>query len=57
MTEHQAETLIKLLTEISDKLTDISQKISSDYQTETMFDILNNAVSALNSIDSNTAND
>ena len=57
MTEHQAETLIKLLTEISDKLTDISQKISTDYQTETMFDILNNAVSALNSIDSNTAND
>ena len=56
MTEEQAERMMNLLTEISGKLTDISDKISSDYEPETISKKLKDVVSALNSIDSNTAN-
>lgn len=56
MTEEQAERMMNLLIEISGKLTDISEKISSDYEADTISKKLEDVVSALNSIDSNTAN-
>ncbi|MCI9846930.1 hypothetical protein [Flavobacterium pectinovorum] len=55
MNEEQAERMLNLLIEISGKLTDISNQISSEYEVSTISEKLDSAVSALNSIDINTA--
>lgn len=54
MTEEQAKTMLKLLTEISNKLTDISEKISTDYELDTVTGKLNDINTNLILIESNT---
>lgn len=56
MTEEQAEIMINLLVEISGKLTDISNQISSEYEVSTISEKLDDVVSKLGEIESNTAN-
>lgn len=55
MTEQQAERMMNLLIEISRKLTDISNQISSEYEVSTVCDKLDDVVSTLNNIENNTA--
>ena len=55
MTEEQAEAMINLLVEISTKLTDISNQISGEYEVSTISEKLDDVVSNLINIDSNTA--
>jgi hypothetical protein len=55
MTEEQAEAMINLLVEISRKLTDISNQISGEYEQSTISEKLDDVVSNLINIDSNTA--
>jgi hypothetical protein len=54
MTEEQAKTMLKLLTEISNKLTDISEKISTDYESDTVIGKLNDINTNLMLIENNT---
>ena len=55
MDEDQAQTMIDLLVEISDKLTQLNKKISSDYEIFDISEKLDNVVSELKSIESNTS--
>ena len=54
MTELQAERMLNLLIEISGKLTDISNQISSDYESDTVVSKLNDINTNLMLIESNT---
>lgn len=56
MTEDQAQTMIDLLVEISNKLTDLSAKISSDYEGNTIAEKLDRVVSEVNDVVMNTSN-
>ena len=56
MNEDQAETVISLLVEISDKLSTISEKITHDKDHNTVNDKLSEVISELSSIKSNTKN-
>jgi len=56
MNEEQAQTMINLLVEISTKLTDISDKIASDYDADTVCGKLGDVVKKLDYIDTNTSN-
>lgn len=54
MTELQAERMLNLLIEISGKLTDISNQISSDYESDTVASKLSDINTNLMLIESNT---
>jgi hypothetical protein len=54
MTELQAERMLNLLIEISGKLTDISNQISSDYESDTVVSKLSDINTNLMLIESNT---
>jgi hypothetical protein len=54
MTELQAERMLNLLIEISGKLTDISNQISSDYESDTVVSKLSDISTNLMLIESNT---
>lgn len=54
MTEEQAERMLNLLIEISGKLTDISNQISSDYESDTVVSKLSDINTNLMLIESNT---
>ena len=54
MNEDQAQTIIDLLSEISDKLSTISEKITHDKDHNTVNDKLTEIVSELSSIKYNT---
>ncbi|WP_348799053.1 hypothetical protein [Flavobacterium adhaerens] len=54
MTELQAERMLNLLIEISGKLTDISNQISSDYESDTVVSKLNDINTNLMLMESNT---
>ena len=54
MTELQAERMLNLLIEISGKLTDISNQISSDYEYDTVVSKLSDINTNLMLIESNT---
>ncbi|WP_445908598.1 hypothetical protein [Yeosuana sp.] len=56
MTEDQAQTMIDLLVEISNKLTDLSAKIASDYEGNTISEKLDRVVSEVNDVVMNTSN-
>lgn len=56
MTEDQAQVMIDLLVEISNKLTDLSAKISSDYEGNTISEKLDRVVSEVNDVVMNTSN-
>lgn len=56
MTEDQAQTMIDLLVEISNKLTDLSAKIASDYEGNTISEKLDRVVSEVNDVVINTSN-
>ncbi len=56
MNEDQAQTMINLLVEISNKLTDLNDKIGGDYDYGTVNYKLNDIKSELSSIESNTSN-
>lgn len=56
MTEDQAQVMIDLLVEISNKLTDLSAKISSDYEGNTLSEKLDRVVSEVNDVVMNTSN-
>ena len=56
MTEDQAQTMIDLLVEISNKLTDLNEKIGGDYDYGTVNYKLNDIKSELSNIESNTSN-
>ena len=56
MTEDQAQVMIDLLVEISNKLTDLSAKISSDYEGNTISEKLDRVVSEVNDVVLNTSN-
>lgn len=56
MTEDQAQVMIDLLIEISNKLTDLNDKIGGDYDYGTVNYKLNDIKSELSSIKSNTSN-
>ncbi len=53
MTEEQAKIMLKLLTEISTKLTDISEKMSNEYESDTVVGRLNDINTNLIQIESN----
>ena len=55
MNEDQAQVMIDLLIEISNKLTDLSDKIAADYELDTVCSKLGDVVSKLGYIDSNTS--
>ena len=57
MTELQAERMLNLLIEISGKLTDISNQISSDYESDTVVSKLSDINTNLMLIESNTIKD
>lgn len=54
MTELQAERMLNLLIEINGKLTDISNQISSDYESDTVVSKLSDINTNLMLIESNT---
>ena len=56
MTEDQAQVMIDLLVEISNKLTDLSAKIASDYEGNTISEKLDRVVSEVNDVVMNTSN-
>ena len=56
MTEDQAQVMIDLLVEISNKLTDLSAKIASDYEGNTISEKLDRVVSEVNDVVLNTSN-
>jgi len=55
MTEDQAQTMIDLLQEISTKLSDMSAKLASDYGADNVCDKLDEVVTKLGYIDTNTS--
>ena len=55
MNEDQAQTMIDLLTEISDKLDKINNKINSSYDLEDVCSKLDSVVAKLEYIDNNTS--
>ncbi|CAD0007848.1 hypothetical protein [Flavobacterium chungangense] len=55
MDEDQAQTMIDLLVEISNKLTEISGKLASNYEASNVVDKLDDVVTKLGYIDSNTS--
>jgi len=55
MTEDQAQEMIDLLVQISNKLTDISDKIASDYDADTVCGKLGDVIKKLGYIDTNTS--
>lgn len=55
MSEDQAETVISLLVEISEKLSEINSKINSTYDLGDVCSKLDSAVSKLGYIDDNTS--
>lgn len=56
MNEDQAKTMIDLLVEISNKLTEIQNQISSEYEVSTLSEKLDDVISKLGYIDDNTSN-
>ncbi|MFY7938602.1 MAG: hypothetical protein ACOVOQ_14565 [Flavobacterium sp.] len=56
MNEDQAQTMIDLLVEISNKLTEIQNQISSKYEVSTISEKLDHVISKLGYIESNTSN-
>ena len=56
MTEDQAQVMIDLLVEISDKLNDINDKINASYDLGDVCSTLDTVVTKLGYIDSNTSN-
>lgn len=54
MNEDQAQVMIDLLVEISNKLTDLSDKIASDYEVNTISEKLDKVVSEVNDVVRNT---
>lgn len=55
MDDFQAKTIIDLLTEISTKLSDISAKISSDYDSNTISEQIDKVVSSVDDVVRNTS--
>lgn len=55
MNEEQAQTMIELLVEISDKLTKINDKINSSYDLQDVCSKLDAVVTKLGYIDDNTS--
>lgn len=55
MSEDQGDTIISLLVEISEKLSEINSKINSSYDLGDVCDKLDSAVKKLGYIDSNTS--
>ena len=56
MTEDQAQVMIDLLVEISNRLNDINDKISSSYDLGDVCSKLDSVVTKLGYIDDNTSN-
>lgn len=56
MNEDQAQTMIDLLVEISNRLQDIDDKINASYDLGDVCSKLDSAVTKLGYIDSNTSN-
>lgn len=56
MDEQQAQTMIDLLVEISSKLTEISKKISSDYEFYNISEKIDKVVSSVDDVARNTSN-
>ncbi|WP_164998700.1 hypothetical protein [Flavobacterium sp. 140616W15] len=56
MNEDQAQTMIELLVEISNKLTDISKKISSEYEVYDISEKIDKVVSSVDDVVRNTSN-
>jgi hypothetical protein len=56
MTEDQAQIMIDLLVEISNKLTQLQNQISPEYEVSAISEKLDDVVSKLGYIESNTSN-
>lgn len=50
MNEEQAQIVIDLLIEISNKLTDLTKKVASDYEFNTISEKIDKVISEVNSV-------